>query len=172
MDLKVQKRLAAQVMKCSPKRVVFDNDNLEEIKKSITNRDIKLLIGAGVITKIPARGVSRVRARKIKVQKSKGRRKGPGSKKGKHDARYQSKMVWMNNIRVQRAFLSLLLSKNLIDKKAYRMLYLKCKGGYFRSRRHIKLYLDEKDLILKNGNVPKETLAEKPAEKKKRLKME
>ena len=53
MDLKVQKRLAAQIFGCSPDRVVFDNDRLDDIKQAITKRDLKLLIGDGAITKKP-----------------------------------------------------------------------------------------------------------------------
>jgi ribosomal protein L19E len=60
----------------------------------------------------------------------------------------------MNNVRVQRAFLRLLSEKNIITRKAFRELYLKSKGGYFRSRRHIKLYLQEHDEMLAKNAVP------------------
>jgi len=86
------------------------------------------------------KGSSKLRARKRKVQKRKGRQKGPGSKKGKQRS---GKREWMNKIRVQREFLKELRDKNIIDKKVYRNLYLKSKGGFFRSKRHIKLYLTE-----------------------------
>lgn len=150
MDLKVQKRLTAQIMDCSPKRVIFDNDRLDDIKQAITKRDLKLLIGSGAISKKNIQGISRVRANKIATQKRKGRRSGPGTHKGKFTARYQPKMVWMNNVRVQREFLKMLLDKNIVTRLAYRELYLKSKGGFFRSRRHIKLYLEEHTALLTN----------------------
>lgn len=170
MELKVQKRLAAQIFDCSPDRVVFAEDRLDDIKQAITKRDLRLLIGDGAITKKPTNATSKVRARKIKVQKSKGRRKGEGSRKGKFNTHFNSKKTWMNTIRVKRAFLKLLLEKKLIDRKSYRDLYLKSKGGYFRSKRHIKLYLDEHDLILnKNAKIDVEEKNESEKGKKDKV---
>ena len=70
MELKIQKRLAAQILKCGPGRVWFDSNNLDEIKESITKLDLKNLIRQGIIKRKPAVGVSKVRARKIKLKKS------------------------------------------------------------------------------------------------------
>jgi len=155
MDLKVQKRLASQILNCSPDRVVFDNDRLDDIKQAITNRDLRLLIGDGAISKKAGNFTSKFRARKIKVQKTKGRRAGPGSRKGKEASRSKPKLTWMRTIRVQREFIKILLDKDIITRLAYRDLYLKSKGGYFRSRRHIKLYLQEHDELLKNKDAIK-----------------
>ena len=80
---------------------------------------------------------------------AKGRKKGPGSKKGKHTARAGKKELWIIKIRSQRELLKELFSKNLISKQDYRDLRQKAKGGYFRSLRHIKLYLTEHSLWLK-----------------------
>jgi hypothetical protein len=52
------------------------------------------------------------------------------------------------------------LEKNIITKLAYRELYLKSKGGYFRSRRHIKLYLDEHDELLLDKTAAKKVIVE------------
>jgi large subunit ribosomal protein L19e len=128
--------------------VTFDNDRLDDIKQAITKRDLKLLIGDGAITKKPGNFTSRVRSRKLAMQKRKGRRDGPGSRKGKFSARFKPKKTWMSRLRVQREFLRLLLEKKIITRQAYRELYLKSKGGYFRSKRHIKLYLQEHDELL------------------------
>ena len=43
MKLKLQKKLAADVLNCSVKRVALDVDRLEEIKEAITKADIKSL---------------------------------------------------------------------------------------------------------------------------------
>ena len=64
MDLSNQKRLAADLCKCSIKRIRFDEDRLEDIKEAITKVDIRGLINDRAIIKLPARGVSRSRARK------------------------------------------------------------------------------------------------------------
>ena len=94
MKLIVQKRLAANVLKCSRKRIKFDQDRLSDIKEAITKADIKVMIEDKAIIKKPARSTSRVRARKIKIQKRKGRQRGPGSKKGKKTARLSKKKKW------------------------------------------------------------------------------
>ena len=146
MQLNTQKRLAAQILKCSKNRIWFDQDRLEDIKESITKADIRSLIGDNAIKEKPAKGVSRARARKIALQKRKGRRKGHGSRKGKKTARLRKKIAWANSIRIQRRFLKELRDKGIITKSTYQNLYLKAKGGFFRSKRHIKLYIEERNL--------------------------
>ena len=149
MELKTQKRLAANLLKCSRKRIVFDTERLDEIKESITKKDIEGLIKDKAIQKKQAKGVSRARANKIKRQKSKGRRKGPGSKKGKHGARLPKKQAWMKKVRVQRKFIKELKDKKIITSKSHQLLYSKIGGGFFRSRKHIKLYIKEHDMARK-----------------------
>ncbi|HLC37692.1 MAG TPA: 50S ribosomal protein L19e [Candidatus Nanoarchaeia archaeon] len=151
MDLKVQKRIAASVLDVSPKRIWFDTNRLDEIKESITKTDIRSLIRDKAIQKKQKRGISGFRSKKIKIQKSKGRRKGEGSKKGTKGARLNPKQEWMIKVRLQRAFLRELKNKKMLTTQDYRSLFKKVKGGFFRSKRHIKLYLDEQGLINKNG---------------------
>ncbi|MBS3132301.1 50S ribosomal protein L19e [Candidatus Woesearchaeota archaeon] len=149
MNLSTQKRLAAEILKCGGGRVILDQNSLEEIKEAITKADIRGLISRGVIRKVHSAGVSRARANKAKIQRRKGRQKGYGSRKGKSSARLPRKEVWMAGIRVQREFLSVLKEKGAIGNDAYRNLYLKSKGGFFRSKRHIKLYIQEQGLLKK-----------------------
>jgi len=147
MKLKLQKRLSADVFKRSKKKIHFNEEMLEEIKEAITKADIRGLIKKNAIIVEPARGVSRVRARKIAKQKSKGRQKGKGSRKGKKTARLPAKRAWMNKIRLQRDLLKELRSKELISRGNFRILYLKAKGGFFRSRRHLKIYINDNNLF-------------------------
>ena len=44
MQLKIQKRLAAQILKTSKNNIQLDSSRLEEIKEAITKADIKSLI--------------------------------------------------------------------------------------------------------------------------------
>ncbi len=145
----LQKKLASDIMKCSPSRIKLDPEKLTEIKEAITKFDIRNLIKKGIIKTMPARGTSRLRIRKIQKQKRKGRRKGQGSRKGTFAARIDEKTTWINTVRLQRKLLSKLRSNKLIEPKIYRELYKKSKGGYFRSIRHIKIYLKEHNLINK-----------------------
>ena len=149
MQLKIQKRLAAQILKASENDIWLDSNRLDEIKEAITNADIKSLIKDKAIKNKTIRGISRYRIRKINAQKSKGRRHGVGSIKGGKHARLTQKEGWMNHIRVQRAFLQNLRDKGVIDKSSYRSLYMKSKGGFFRSKNHVKLYMEEHQLLKK-----------------------
>ena len=83
MKLDTQKRLAGTLLKCSPKRVRFQPENLHDIKEAITKSDLRLLISDGIIFKQPMKEVSRVRARKIQVQKRKGLQRGHGGRRRK-----------------------------------------------------------------------------------------
>jgi large subunit ribosomal protein L19e len=145
-DLQTQKRLAGQILKAAPKRIRFDPSKLHDIKAAITKRDINTLIKQGVITVIPKRGVSRARAVHHAIQKSKGLRKGAGSKEGKATARNPSKRAWISKIRSQRKFIEELREKKIITLESYRVLYAKSKGGFFRNVRHIKIYINEQNL--------------------------
>ncbi|MBD3249692.1 50S ribosomal protein L19e [Candidatus Woesearchaeota archaeon] len=149
MKLTLQKRIAAQLLKCGINRVKFDSERLEDIKEAITKSDMKSLISDDAVIKAPETGAARSKARKKLVQKRKKRQKGPGSRKGKKTARMPKKKSWINKIRIQRRFLKELREKGIITKTTYHDLYLKSKGGFFRSKRHIKLYLDEHDLTKK-----------------------
>ena len=147
MNLKNKKRLVQSLLGIGKKRIKFDPEKLSEIKEAITKKDIKGLINTESIILKQKKGHSRVRARKILIQKRKGRRKGIGSRKGKFTARLKPKKVWTSKIRVQRDFLRRLKEKELIDNKDYRELYLKSKGGFFRSKKHLKTYINERKLI-------------------------
>jgi large subunit ribosomal protein L19e len=147
MDLSSQKRIAGEILKCSTKRVFFDNEHLDQIKEAITKQDMRELINANIVQKKQIKGISRVRANKIVEQKKKGRRQGAGSRRGKKTARVSKKEAWMAKVRVQRKFLKGLKEKEMVSIKMFRELYLKSKGGFFRSVRHIKYYMKDKGLF-------------------------
>ncbi len=90
-DLANQKRLAAAVMKVGQSRIRIDPDRGEEVASAVTRADIRKLVSGGVITSVQKAGVSRGRGRKLRSQKAKGRRTGPGSRKGAANARPPSK---------------------------------------------------------------------------------
>lgn len=147
MNISNQRRISAKLLKVGIHRVWFDNGRLEEIKEAITKADIKALISQLAIQRRPFKGTSRVRARKRAMQRRKGRQQGDGHRKGKATARLSRKEKWMIMVRNQRKFIKELKEKQLIEVSVYRNLYQKVKGGYFRSKRHIKLYLTEQKLF-------------------------
>ena len=136
-------------MKCGKHSIRFDTERLEEIKESITKTDIKALIGDNAIFKKRTNNTSRFWARKRKSQKSSGRQKDFGSRKGKKTARSNPKRVWINKIRLQRKFIKSLRDKGMIGSADYHELYSKSKGGFFRSLRHLRLYVNERGLLKK-----------------------
>ena len=148
--LNVQRRISSQILKCGKHRVGFDPTRLEEIKEAITKIDLRGLIKSGAIYARPENSTSKFHARIRKAQKSKGKQKGHGSRKGKASARgLKPKRIWMNKIRLQRGFLKSLRDSSKITTTSYHELYMKAKGGFFRSLRHMKLYVEEKGMIKK-----------------------
>jgi len=149
MKLNIQKRLAARLLKCSKKRVKLDPDRSEELKESITKIDLRNLIKDNCISRVNKKGISSYKKRKKIVQKRKGRQDGVGSRKGKTTARLPKKDKWMNTIRAQRKLLKELKDKKILPSKTYYDLYRKAKGGFFRSKRHLKIYVKEHNLAQK-----------------------
>lgn len=142
--VRVQRRLAAQVLKCGSNRIKLDPDRLGDIKDAITKIDIRTLISNGAISKKRLLNTSRFSARNKKIQKSHGRQKGFGSRKGKKTARLNPKRVWINKIRLQRNFIKSLRDDGSITRTTYHEFYMKSKGGFFRSLRHLSLYAEER----------------------------
>jgi large subunit ribosomal protein L19e len=158
MKLNLQKKLAARVLKVSEKRVKLDlgkldelGTSLEDFKQSITKQDIRNYINKGVIYAVQKKGISRGKARKRHQQRLKGRQRGPGTRKGTRKAREPKKETWMDRIRSQRQLLNVLREKKAISNRDYWDLYSKAKGGFFRSRRHIRIFIQEHDMIQKKA---------------------
>ena len=86
MDLKLQRRLAAEVLKCGVHRVWLDPDNLEEIKKATTRSDIRNLIKHGLIKARKIKGNSRGRIGRNLCRK---RREGAGDMVQEKERRQQ-----------------------------------------------------------------------------------
>jgi large subunit ribosomal protein L19e len=145
MNLRSQKQLAARIMKCGTTRVRVKTD--KDVDEAITREDIRGLIKKGLIWKVQKKGQNKSQSRKRLSQKKKGRKKGFGSRKGKAGARNPRKKQWMRTIRAVRDSLKSLKEKGLIDSQVYRRMYLMAKGGSFKSRRHLLLYLKDHELL-------------------------
>ena len=142
MDLRLQRRIAAEILKCGKNRIWIDPNALEEISTAATKEDVRKLIEDGVIKKKPIKGISRARIKKRKMQRKKGRRRGHGSRKGRKTARMPRKRLWIIRIRAIRRRLKYLRDTGEIDRRTYRILYRKAKGGEFRSVAHLNTYLE------------------------------
>src|SRR3989344_8420421 len=130
MKLNMQKRLASNILNAGKKRIIFDSEKLSDIKEAITKEDIREMVKMGLIKVRNKKGISKLRHRKILKQKRKGRRQGPGSRRGKSGARLNKKRFWINKVRIQRLFLRNLKLKKIILSIDYRKVYMKIKGGF------------------------------------------
>ena len=147
--MNLQKRLAAKMLGCSPQRICVDPSVLAQAKEAITRADVRSLLKKGVITRKPIQGIAHGRFRLRIAAHKKGRRQRAGSRKGGKYARTPRKEKWMSLIRAQRALLKRLHVRNHVPTAVYRELYTKAKGGFFRSTRHLKLYIEEQGFMKK-----------------------
>ena len=139
-----QKRMAAQILSKREGRTVgihriwVNPDYLDEVADAVQKEDVRNLIDEGIIVAKPIVGTSRSRTRKASHQKSKGRRKGQGSRSGSANARSPRKQRWMTRIRAQRRVLRKLRDEGSLTSSQYRHFYLKAKGGSYRSIAHMR----------------------------------
>ncbi len=134
-----QKRLAAKILGVGVSRIWLDPTKQDEIKKAITRADIKKLIEKGYIKALPT---------KIKKPKQKKKKKrGPGSRKGGTYSIISRKERWILTVRPLRRYAKELLEKGLITKQVYKKIYRLIKGGMFRSRAHLRIYLRQRGLL-------------------------
>lgn len=147
VDVKNQRRMAADLLDCGRNRVWIDPDHIDEVANAITRDDIRRFIRQGLIRKRAEQGVSRGRARKTAQQKEKGRRKGPGSRKGASGARESKKERWMRTIRPLRRRLKELRDEGDITSRQYRTLYREAKGGAFRNVNHLETHMKQVGIL-------------------------
>lgn len=136
----LQKKLAAKILKVGESRVWLDPKRAKDIKGAITKADVRKLIQKKAIKALPT---------KIKKRGKERRKKGPGRRKGAKHSRLTKKKKWISTIRPLRKMLKELRDTKQIDKATYRKLYLLVKGGMFRSRSHLRIYLEQHGIIKK-----------------------
>lgn len=149
MDVRIQRRLAAEILNVGENRIWIDPDGLDDVSMASTRDDVRRLISQGMIRAKQKTGISKFRARKVALQRKKGRRKRQGSRKGKKGSRYSKKERWMNTMRPIRRHLKNLRDQGKITPSQYRECYLKAKGGVFRSVSHLEIYLRSQGILRK-----------------------
>ena len=178
MVLETQKKIASELMKCGVSRVKIND--AKAAAEALTRNDIRELISTKKIEKVQKKGSSKFRWRKKLEQKKKGRMRGFGSRKGTRNARAPEKKSWMETVRPLRKLLRSLRENGQITRSTYSKIYMRIKGGAFRNKSHLMLYLKENELVQKARPVvkaavkrdaekkeaPKKAAAEKKAAKK------
>jgi large subunit ribosomal protein L19e len=139
--MSLQKKLAAKILKVGKSRVWLDPKQVKDIEDAITSADIRRMILKGYIKALPE---------KLHRPKEKSKRKkGPGRRRGAKHSIVTAKEKWMSTVRPLRRMLKELKDSKQIDNRTYRKLYLLVKGGMFRSRSHLRIYLEQHGVIKK-----------------------
>ncbi|MEM5882704.1 MAG: 50S ribosomal protein L19e [Candidatus Aenigmatarchaeota archaeon] len=134
----LQKKLAAKILKVGKSRIWLDPTRKKEIDEAITKADIRKLIKKGAIKVLPE-----------KIKKPKEKKRKRKVRKGGKCAVVSRKERWVSTVRALRKMLKEMKSKEEIDNTTFKKLYRLVKGGLFRSKAHLKLYIEQHNLLKK-----------------------
>jgi len=136
-----RRRLAASLLKCGNNRIWFSPKSLNKVNQAITRADVRKLIVSRDIKKRKANW------KRTPVIYKKQRR---GSRKGAKNARHGKKYGWLKMVRPQRRVLKEFKAEGKLTEGSYRKLYVMIKSGVFRSKAHLRTYIDDNKMVKKN----------------------
>ncbi|MBN2478196.1 hypothetical protein JXB01_02790 [Candidatus Micrarchaeota archaeon] len=136
------KRLASDILGVGVKRVKFkkelSEDERRQVEESITRQNVRDLIQDKIIT---------AKREKGRVSKPKKKKTTKGRRKGKKHSKLSQKEKWMERVRAQRKYLAKLVADGKLERGNRKDIYLKIKGGQFRSISALNTYLKDNKLV-------------------------
>lgn len=168
VSLKLQKRLAASVLKCGKRKIWLDPNEVNDISMANSRQNVRKLIKDGFVIRKPQKIHSRSRVNRRLAAKAKGRHTGFGKRKGTANARMPFKVLWMRRIRVLRRLLQKYRDSGKIRKYLYHELYLQAKGNRFKTKKVLIETIHQRKAQRVAEEAAKAAAAEKKARAQKR----
>jgi|TARA_Y100000031_G_scaffold154224_1_gene201291 large subunit ribosomal protein L19e len=131
MNLSKKKELATRTLKVGKKRIVFLESRINEIKEAITKQDIRDLKDNGAII------VNEIKGRKKNIKKKRKRSDGKIKKKVK-----KRKQEYVILTRKLRDYISKMKNQENVSKEKYYDVRKKIRNRFFRSKSHLKQYVE------------------------------
>ncbi len=133
------RRLAADILGVGENKIRIKPEEIGRAEGALTREDVRGLIRDKVVYVKSEPGFKVTNQRKKKLA---------GSRRGSMNTRTPSKEKWMTNVRAQRKYLRQLVTEGSLEKKHKRGVYMRIKGGSFKGKKAMLLYLKENGLYV------------------------
>lgn len=131
------KRLASDILGVGESKIRIKPEDVGRAESALTREDVRALIKDKIVYVKRKPGFKVLNRRRKKLS---------GSRRGSMNTRTPEKGKWMTNVRAQRKYLAQLVSEGSLDKKQKRRVYLRIKGGSFKGKKAMLMYLQEAGL--------------------------
>ena len=131
INLRQRKELASKVLGVGKNKIQFSVAHLADIKEAITKQDIRDMYAEGIISIKPNLG------RKTKEKRK--TRRGPGSIK---NTRVKGKNEYCILVRKLRRHVKEIRKQGKMDQEKHQDLRKKIRAGVFKSKAHLKSYME------------------------------